>query len=74
MVKIRFPDTPTERRGLGFLVGRFPFKTWANGETAVPEAALSALGLEGIPFTVIGRATYEQSVPAVRNAPAAAVQ
>ncbi|HWE94153.1 MAG TPA: hypothetical protein VG269_09335 [Tepidisphaeraceae bacterium] len=74
MIRILFSDAATERKALGFLAGRFSFKSWANGETVVPEAALSALAVEGISFTVIGRATYEQSVPTVRNSPAATVQ
>lgn len=73
MIKIRFSDAATERRALGYLAGRFSFKTWATGETVVPEAALGALAVEGIQFTVLGRATYEQSVSAVRNPPAATV-
>jgi hypothetical protein len=39
----------------------------------VPEAALPALALEGISFTVDGPATYEQNIPAIRNPPAPAV-
>jgi hypothetical protein len=74
MIKIRFSDGVTERRALGYLAGRFSFKTWATGETIVPDAALSALAHEGINFTVLGRATYEQTVSAVRNPPANAVQ
>ncbi|HZL34751.1 MAG TPA: hypothetical protein VFC78_05525 [Tepidisphaeraceae bacterium] len=74
MIKIRFSDVATERRALGFLAGRFSFKSWSSGETMVPETALSALAIEGISFTVVGRATYEQSVPTVRNPPAITVQ
>jgi hypothetical protein len=73
MIQIRFPDTATEQRGLGFLAGRFSFRTRATGETLVPSAALSALALEGIPFSVVGPATYEQYAPAVRNPAAPAV-
>jgi hypothetical protein len=57
MIRIRFSDTATERRALGFLAGRFSFKSWANGETLVPTTALAALAQEGIPFTVVGPAT-----------------
>jgi hypothetical protein len=57
MIRIRFSDTTTERRALGFLAGRFSFKSWANGETLVPPAALPSLALEGIPFMVVGPAT-----------------
>ena len=73
MIRIRFTDAQAERRGLGYLAGRFSFKSWANGETVVPQAALAALAVEGIPFTVQGPATYEQNVPSLRNPPAAKV-
>ena len=73
MILIRFPDPAVERRALGYLAGRFSFRSWADGRTLVPEAALAALALEGIVFTVDGPATYERSIPAVRNPPAAAV-
>ena len=73
MIRIRFPDAATERRALGFLAGRFSFKSWANGETLVPPTALGSLALEGIPFTVVGSATYEQYAPAVRDPAAPAV-
>jgi hypothetical protein len=73
MIQIRFSSPEAERRALGYLVGRFSFKSWASGEMIVPEAALPALALEGISFTVEGPATYEQNIPAVRNPPAPAV-
>jgi hypothetical protein len=73
MIQIRFPDHETERRALGYLAGRFSFKSWASGEMIVSEAALPALALEGISFTVEGPAKYEQNIPAVRNPPAPAV-
>jgi 7-keto-8-aminopelargonate synthetase-like enzyme len=74
MIVIRFTDTQMERRGLGYLAGRFPFKSWAGGDTLVPEAALASLAVAGITFTVVGPPTYEQNVPTVRTPPAAAVQ
>lgn len=74
MIKIRFIDPATERRALGFLTGRFSFKTWSTGETLVPDAALGALANEGIQFTVLGRASYEQNVSALRNPATASVQ
>ena len=74
MIRSRFPDSQTERRALGFLAGRFSFKTWENGDTVVPESALAAMAVQGIAFTVQGPATYEQSVPAVRGPVAPAVQ
>jgi len=60
MIIIRFADAETERRALGFLASRFPGKTWASGQTMVPEAALAPLAREGLRFTVEGSATYEQ--------------
>jgi len=67
MIRIRFADSNIEKRALGFLAGRFSFKTWSNGETMIPETALSALALEGIVFTVEGPANYEQIISAFRN-------
>ena len=74
MILIRFPDAASERQALGYLAGRFSFRSWANGETLVPESALPALAVEGIPFIVKGPASYEQSVPAIRTTPASAIQ
>ncbi len=73
MVIIRFDDSETEKRALDFLVGRYSFKTWANGDLMLPEPALGPLAAEGIPFRVKGRATYEHFLPPVRNPTAAAV-
>jgi hypothetical protein len=72
MTVIRFPDAETEKRGFGYLIGRFSFKSWANGETIVPDEALPFLAREDIRFTVEGRATYDKIAP-LRNFPAAAV-
>ena len=74
MVTIRFADSETKRRALGFLAGRFSFTTWASGEVLVPDPALSALAHEGISFTVEGPPTYGQAVPTLRNAPSTSVQ
>jgi hypothetical protein len=73
MIRIRFSDEAAKRRALGFLVGRFSFKSWATGEMLVPEYALPALALEGISFIVEGRATYEQIIAAVRTPASPAV-
>jgi hypothetical protein len=73
MILIRFPDAEAKRRALGFLAGRFSFKSWASGEMAVQETALAHLATEGIPFCVEGQATYERLISAVRNSPAAKV-
>lgn len=72
MIIIRFPDDETERLALGKLAGRFPFKTWANGETMVPELALGYLATEHIKFSVLGPADYERFAP-LRNPAAVAV-
>jgi hypothetical protein len=73
MIIIRFPDSPSEQRGLGFLAGRFSFKSWSSGETMVPEAALAALAQEGLKFIVEGPAGYER-LASLRDAAAATVQ
>lgn len=74
MILIRFPDSDSERRALGYLTGRFSFKTWTNGDMIVPEAALPNLAQEGICFTVHGPAQYGQSIPAVRDSVAPSIQ
>jgi hypothetical protein len=73
MIIIRFANAESERRALGFLAGRFSFKSWASGETLVPEEALASLARQGIPFMVEGPATYEQTIAAFRGPPARAV-
>ena len=60
MVIIRFPDTDGKRQALGYLLGRFPGKTWVTGEMMVPEVALAHLAAEGIAFFVEGSATYDR--------------
>jgi hypothetical protein len=73
MIQIRFADAAVEHRALGFLARRFSLKTWATGVTLVPEAALIALAREGISFTVVGPATYEQYSPTIRDPSAPAI-
>jgi hypothetical protein len=60
MVIIRFTDDAAKRRALGWLAGRFAFKSWTGGQMLVPAAALGQLALEGILFISEGPATYEQ--------------
>ncbi len=67
MITITFPDRDTEKRALGFLLGRFSGRVLKSGEHIVPEAALEALANANIPFTVLGRSTYEQQIAAVRG-------
>jgi hypothetical protein len=68
MMTITFPDRETEKRALGFLLGRFSGRVLRSGEHSVPEAALEALADQNIPFTVRGKTTYEQQVAAIRGA------
>jgi hypothetical protein len=74
MVTITFPDRETEKQALGFLLGRFSGRVLRSGEHLVPEAALEALAHQDIPFSVQGKATYEQQVAAIRGAAPTEVQ
>ncbi len=74
MIAIEFPDRETEKRALGFLIGRFSGRVLKTGEHLVPEAALEALANQDIPFSVKGRASYEQQVAAIRGAATTPVQ
>jgi hypothetical protein len=74
MVVITFPDAETQKKALGFLLGRFSGKVLKSGEHMVPEAALAALAQRDIVFTVHGKASYEKQVAALRGAAAAALQ
>ena len=67
MVTITFPDRETEKRALGFLLGRFSGRVLKSGEHLVPEAALEALADQNISFTVKGKSTYEQQIAAIRD-------
>ena len=67
MITITFPNLDTEKRGLGFLIGRFSGRVSKTGEHLVPEAALEALADQSIPFKVKGKATYEQQMAALRG-------
>ena len=46
MIIIRFKDAETERRAIGYLAGRFPGKSYADGDTlawiSTGEIALTA--------------------------------
>lgn len=74
MVTIIFPDRDTEKRALAFLLGRFSGRVLRSGEHLVPEAALEALADSNIPFTVKGKATYDQQLAAIRGAPSNPIQ
>ena len=73
MVILRFDTDEEERRALGWLSGRFSFKTWDNGDLMVHEGVLPYLAREGISFIVQGQATYEHFRPSVRNSAPAPV-
>ncbi len=57
MITITFPDRETEKRALGFLLGRFSGRVLKTGEHLVPEAALEALADQNILFAFNGKAT-----------------
>ena len=73
MITITFPDRDTEKLALGFLLGRFSGRVLKSGEHLVPESALEALADQNIPFTVQGKATYEQQIAAIRGSAPVAV-
>ena len=73
MITIKFPDRDTEKRALGFMIGRFSGRVLKSGEHLVPEAALEALADQNISFTVQGKATYEQQMAALRGTAPASV-
>ncbi len=74
MVTITFPDRETEKRALAFLLGRFSGRILRTGEHLVPEAALEALADQNIPFSVVGKTTYEQQMAAIRGLTSPTVQ
>ena len=74
MVIITFSDAETQKKALGFLLGRLSGKVLKTGEHIVPEAALAALAERNITFTVHGKASYEKQVAALRSAASDAVQ
>lgn len=74
MVTITFPDGETEKRALAFLLGRFSGRVLRSGEHLVPAAAVEALAEQNIPFTVKGKANYEQQVTALRGDASAPIQ
>jgi hypothetical protein len=60
MITITFPDRATEKRAVGFLLGRFSGRILKSGEHLVPEAALEALADQGIPFSIPGFAALDK--------------
>jgi hypothetical protein len=73
MFIIRFSDPADERRALGYLPGRYSFKSWSSGDMMVSLEAMAALAREHIQFTVTGPATYGHYAPTVRTPVAPAV-
>ena len=74
MVVITFPDQQTQTKARGFLLRRFSGTVLDTGEHIFPEAAMIALAEANIPFTVLGTATYEKQVAALRSAATGQVQ
>ncbi len=74
MVIISFPDKETQKKALGFMLGRFSGKVLKSGDHIVPEAALEALAEQDFSFTVKGKASYEQQIAALRSASSGTVQ
>jgi hypothetical protein len=74
MVIVTFGDRDTEKKALGFLLGRFSGKVLKSGEFILPEAALEALAEANFSFLVKGKATYEHQMAALRSAGSAAIQ
>jgi hypothetical protein len=69
MMLIQFPDRETEVKGLAVLMSRFSGKVLRGGLHIVPEPALEALT-----DSVIGPATYEHEVAALRGDAAPTIQ
>jgi hypothetical protein len=67
VVVITFPDSETQKKALGFLLGRFSGKVLKSGEHIVPEAALAVLADKNISFTVHGKAPgHLEGIPGVK--------
>src|SRR6185436_17824411 len=54
MIQIRFTSRDEHRKALGWLPGRFSFKSWPDGRMMVPDEAVSCLAVEGISFVLKG--------------------
>ncbi len=71
MVIIRFPNPEMETRGLGFLTGRFSYRTFQGGDTMVPEEALGHMAMAGLEYSVKGRPNFQGEHAPVRDTAAA---
>jgi len=67
MVILHIEDAEMEEKALGFLAGRYSFKTWDNRDLMLPEPALGELAAQGISFRSKGPATYEHFLAPLRN-------
>jgi len=74
MVVITYPDEATEKKAIGFLLGRFSGTILKSGEHILPEAAMPALASQNISFIVHGTASYEKQVAALRSAATGKIQ
>jgi hypothetical protein len=55
MVVITFPDKETQKKALGFLLGRFSGTVLKTGEHVVSETAIQALAERNFESTVKGK-------------------
>ena len=67
MIRIRIAERTMKIRALGYLAGRYSFKSWADGKMLVPPPALPSLACEGIVFEVEGQATSAEQIAAFRD-------
>ena len=74
MVKLRFSDEDSQRKAIGYLAGRYPFKLIPSGHTLVPEAAVAGLAGQSISFSVEGQASYDETTSTLRSAAASEIQ
>jgi len=63
MVVITFSNREIAKQAVGFLLGRFSGRLLKSGECLVPGAALEALALRNLEFTVKGKATLRLLLP-----------
>ena len=63
MVIVTFPDKATERKALGFLLGKFSGRVFKNGDHLIPEPALEALARQNLPFIVKENPCEQSSDP-----------
>ena len=74
MIRIKFPDRQNHGTALGWLAGRFSFKSFDDGTMLLPEEALGPLAAQGVRFTAEGKAAYAQIIPTIRTSSPSEVQ